>query len=284
MRQPARLDLVTGLGVDESEPHLVAGVAIDEPQPGVVVSEDMAVTPLAQGDQHVAQLPALGRQPVLLPGPAAVRLVRRRDEDARLHQAAQPICEGRSAHAEPAHEVVEAAHPVHHVTDHQDAPTIAEQVERPGHRARPCRERANANLGGLAGGDAICAQRAAAAGLGGTFVAWLSTNGTNAIQRVTGAGPWYLTTGELAVTRAQLTNPPITHRIERDETGKSVFGLVWTGTDIDGAFLDDDCADWTSTTNANHAATGDCKALNEPWTAATPAGCGEPHRLYCFEQ
>lgn len=142
----------------------------------------------------------------------------------------------------------------------------------------------NANLGGLAGGDAKCMQIASTAGLGGTWTAWLSTSTKNAIQRMTGAGPWYLTTGELAVTRAQLTSPPISHRIERDEMGKLVTGLVWTGTDIDGTFLDDDCVDWTSSSNQNHAATGDSHVTDEPWTAATPAGCGEPHRLYCFEQ
>lgn len=141
-----------------------------------------------------------------------------------------------------------------------------------------------AGFGGLAGGDLQCSQRAAAANLGGTWRAWLSTNTTNAISRVTASGPWYLNTGVLAVTRAQLVNAPITRRIDRDEHGNIQSGLVWTGTDSNGTFLDDDCADWTSNAPAEHAATGDSKVTGDSWTAATPGGCDERHRLYCFEQ
>jgi len=141
-----------------------------------------------------------------------------------------------------------------------------------------------AGFGGLAGGDLLCSQRAAAASLGGTWRAWLSTNTTNAVTRVTASGPWYLNTGLLAVTRAQLMNPPIARRIDRDENGNIQSGLVWTGTDSSGTFLDDDCADWTSSLPADHAATGDSKVTGDSWTAATPGGCDERHRLYCFEQ
>ena len=141
-----------------------------------------------------------------------------------------------------------------------------------------------ANLGGLAGGDVLCSQRAAAAMLGGTWRAWLSTNTTTAITRVTASGPWYLTTGLLAVTRAQLTKAPITRSIDRDENGNLQSGLVWTATNSSGTFLDDDCSNWTSNAAAGHAATGDSKATSAPWTGAAPAGCDEQHRLYCFEQ
>ena len=141
-----------------------------------------------------------------------------------------------------------------------------------------------ANFGGLAGGDALCSQRAGAAMLGGTWRAWLSTNTTDAITRITASGPWYLTSGPLAVTRAQLTKSPITRNIDRDENGNLHSGLVWTGTNSSGEFLDDDCGDWTSNAASVHAATGDSKATSSPWTGATPGSCDEQHRLYCFEQ
>src|SRR5437879_12668371 len=45
-------------------------------------------------------------------------------------------------------------------------------------------------LGGPAGADAACNQLAASAGRSGSFVAWISTNTTNAIDRIAGARGW----------------------------------------------------------------------------------------------
>src|SRR5690606_988458 len=46
------------------------------------------------------------------------------------------------------------------------------------------------DLGGLEGADRICADRAAAAGLPGTYVAWLSTRTVDARDRLAGARGW----------------------------------------------------------------------------------------------
>src|SRR5688572_3513455 len=51
---------------------------------------------------------------------------------------------------------------------------------------------------GKASADAICQTLADAAGLGGTYVAWLSTSDQNAIDHVQGPGPWYRVDGALA--------------------------------------------------------------------------------------
>lgn len=65
------------------------------------------------------------------------------------------------------------------------------------------------SLGGgasrVAGADGFCANAAAAAGLGGNWVAWLSTSTVNAIDRVTGTGPWYLVDVQRCCSR---TRPP----------------------------------------------------------------------------
>src|SRR5690606_4557544 len=53
-----------------------------------------------------------------------------------------------------------------------------------------------ASLGGLAGGDAICAARAEAAGLPGTYVAWLSTATVDARDRLGSARGWRRVDGE----------------------------------------------------------------------------------------
>ena len=47
----------------------------------------------------------------------------------------------------------------------------------------------------LAEADALCAASASAAGLNGTWSAWLSTSSIDAIDNVTGTGPWHDTRG-----------------------------------------------------------------------------------------
>ena len=46
------------------------------------------------------------------------------------------------------------------------------------------------DLGGLAGADAICQQRATAAGLTGTYVAYLTSGGIHASTRLIGSRGW----------------------------------------------------------------------------------------------
>lgn len=144
----------------------------------------------------------------------------------------------------------------------------------------------NGNLGGLAGADAKCQTAANAAGLGGTFIAYVSVeNVIDARDRLTGTGPWHLVTGPLAVTKAQVTNAPISHAIDRDESGALVTGgQVWTATGSAGRFLDDDCAGWTVGSVARHAAVGNPQATSNLWVAANPDDCNIANRLYCFEQ
>ena len=64
------------------------------------------------------------------------------------------------------------------------------------------------NLGGMAGAALVCRGLATAAGLAGTWVAWLSNNNglfPDAIEHVTSTGPWRLVSGEIvASTKAEL--------------------------------------------------------------------------------
>jgi hypothetical protein len=145
----------------------------------------------------------------------------------------------------------------------------------------------NGNLGGLAGADLKCTQAAQAAGLGGNWVAWLSTMNADAKDRVTSAGPWtQIGQATPAVTKAQLTNPPIGSELRRNELGLNISGnqnFVWTASDADGTFLDDDCEGWTSAGAVNHAASGDARTTSPAWTAAVPRDCNLSLHLYCFE-
>lgn len=138
-------------------------------------------------------------------------------------------------------------------------------------------------LGGLGGADAKCNQLAQAASLPGTFVAWLSTDTTFAKDRVTGLGPWSLVgQSDVAVSKGELTNPPLSLPIRRDERGSEVTGLVWTGTSPSGTFFEGDCTDWTSD-DRGRAGIGDSAADGAAWTAATTSSCTARRRLYCFE-
>jgi hypothetical protein len=146
-------------------------------------------------------------------------------------------------------------------------------------------------MGGVAGGDTICQKQAAAANLGGTFVAWLSAANAPAIGRLAANGPWYLvdrTTRVFASKEAIITTFPEVP-IDHDETGKPVKGavgaaLVWTGTSSTGQTPvgAGNCVDFTGIgTGQAGSFTG---ARSPTWTQAQASDCTAELHLYCFEQ
>lgn len=94
----------------------------------------------------------------------------------------------------------------------------------------------NGNLGGLAGADAKCQQLATAAGLGGTYKAWLSDSTTDARDRLTHATvPYRLVDGTtVANDFTDLTDGSLDAPINRAENGTVVGDRPWTGTDFAG--------------------------------------------------
>ena len=100
------------------------------------------------------------------------------------------------------------------------------------------------NLGGVAGADAFCNQLATAASLGGTYRSWLSVSGADAIDHVTGNGPWHLVTGELvAADKATLTSGVLTHLIDKTEKGATppfAEDRTWTATGANGRYAGPD--------------------------------------------
>ncbi len=141
-------------------------------------------------------------------------------------------------------------------------------------------------INGLAGGDAMCASLATAAGLAGTWVAWLSNhdNGPHAIDRVTGAGPWRLTSGELvASSKATLSSGTLLHAIDHDEKGVAVAaGRAWTGTGTDGKYSTNDCERWTPA--GGDGRVGATDAVDATWTSVNVDNCGALRHIYCFQQ
>ncbi|MFQ5349871.1 MAG: hypothetical protein ACE5EG_05445, partial [Thermoanaerobaculia bacterium] len=140
----------------------------------------------------------------------------------------------------------------------------------------------NGNLGSIAGAHAKCQARAGAAGLPGTFKAWISGRTTgfgdqNAADDLSHATvPYELVNGtKVADDWADLTDGTLDHAIDRDEFGNSVSGSVWTNTETNGMAHDitRDCgpgsstaAVWTSSSGFESGRYGTSTASNSGWT------------------
>jgi hypothetical protein len=149
------------------------------------------------------------------------------------------------------------------------------------------------DLGGIAGGDARCANTAAAAGLGGTWKAWLSDSDTDAIDRISDIGPWHLLDGKVTFNnKANLATSPIVP-IDVNENGDrlSVKTAVMTGTEIGGRSFATGgltCKNWTSSdwTSYDHddALLGNSGYNDSRWTHEGVNYCCYNYSLYCIEQ
>jgi hypothetical protein len=156
------------------------------------------------------------------------------------------------------------------------------------------------NLGSIAGAHSKCQARAGAAGLAGTFKAWISGRTTgfgdqNAADDLSHATvPYELVNGtKVADDWADLTDGSLDHAIDRDEFGNSVSGSVWTNTETNGMAHDytRDCgpgsstsAVWTSASGYESGRYGTATASNSQWTMTNNTACSNNFRLYCFEQ
>jgi len=143
----------------------------------------------------------------------------------------------------------------------------------------------NGNLGGLSGADAKCQARAAAAGLGGTWAAWLSTSTVDARERIP-AVEYRTTTGTIATSDgADFYDGTLDANIDRDEFGNVAVPNIWTGTNNDGTKAAGNCSDWTSTSGTATLGKNDFPAASGVWSSQSTASClNSGLRLYCFER
>jgi len=152
---------------------------------------------------------------------------------------------------------------------------------------------------GITGADLLCQGAADQAGLGGVWVAWVSSSSVDAVSRLATDARWTLLDGTTEVFAAytEIQFGPA-HAIDVTEAGASLLPsqepvLVWTNTNSLGRNADggqlDACDDWTGQTGT--AAVG---VLFDPdggggmglsWTdTKQPRGCGNEAHLYCFER
>lgn len=140
---------------------------------------------------------------------------------------------------------------------------------------------------GLAAGDAICRNLAAAAQLPApeSFVAWLSSSTVDAGDRLTANGPFRRVDAYLvANSKADLLDGNTQNSIHVHEDGSYLINAPFstgTGTLADGTAAADTCSNWTST-SGNRAAGQPSAARNEDWTDWTTLACSTTTRLYCL--
>jgi hypothetical protein len=149
------------------------------------------------------------------------------------------------------------------------------------------------NLGGLSGADAKCQELAAAAGLPGTYKAWLSdSTGSPSTRFVRSTGPYRLVTGTtVAANFSDLTDGTLLAAIDVTEKGGG-FGAdagAWTHTKIDGTpggggVSNLHCKSWSTNSDAFFGVVGLATSSDGSWTDATTNFCDTPQHLYCFQQ
>jgi len=148
------------------------------------------------------------------------------------------------------------------------------------------------NLGGLAGADAKCQTRAAAANLGGAWKAWLSDGTASAASRLTHSrGPYVRLDGATVANNwADLTDGTIRNAIYLDEFGKDHPGEVWTNTYPNGEAIGymntkfGNCTNWMSNNYDYNGYDGFVGATYSGWTYFFNRFCVYEYSLYCFEQ
>jgi hypothetical protein len=148
---------------------------------------------------------------------------------------------------------------------------------------------------GVAGADVKCQTRAQAAGLSGTYRAWISdsTPASAPAQRFTNTentGPYVLVDAnatQIAAAWTDLIDGALQAPINVDEMGATLESDVWTHTlanGTPGGLGDMYCLEWTSAGTDEGDIGNSTVADNTQWTAVGTAVCNVNLALYCFEQ
>ncbi len=149
------------------------------------------------------------------------------------------------------------------------------------------------NLGGLAGADATCNSLASAAGLPGSYKAWLSDGTDSPATRFTQSPlPYTLPDGTIiALDYQDLTDGTLLAPINRTETSSiAPATAVWTFTKANGEvttpppFPRFNCADWRSAGFSLRGSGGTTNQIDVNWSGGVQIGCSSLARLFCFQQ
>jgi len=154
------------------------------------------------------------------------------------------------------------------------------------------------DFGGLTGADAECQTLASAAGLPGTFLAWMSDDNTSASDRFShSVMPYERVDGmQIAADWADLTDSSIGVTMSLDESGvlKPVPGTistcasdqpVWTGTETTGLSAQGlNCFNWTGGSNTRWGQADQTAAQWTRWCTLSGSCSSFTAHIYCFQQ
>jgi hypothetical protein len=140
--------------------------------------------------------------------------------------------------------------------------------------------------------DDVCQDAADAAGLPGTFSAWLSRgNASPSSTFQFSEGPYVRTDGAvLADNWDDVVDGELANAINRDENGDLAVGIaVWTNTAPDGTAIVGganigNCTAFTSFMNNQSAPIGRTTANSSEWTDYETQTCNGAAHFYCFQQ
>ena len=157
----------------------------------------------------------------------------------------------------------------------------------------------NGAIGSVAAANTLCATRATAGGLSGTYKAWLSVTSScctpddPAFTFTQSSTPYKGVDGTVIANNwTGLISGTLINPITLDETGTSQSGVaVWTNVATNGTPSNNgsstsaNCAAWTSSTLGNHGDTGLAGTTSSTWTANVQTSCSSATaHLYCFQQ
>jgi hypothetical protein len=149
------------------------------------------------------------------------------------------------------------------------------------------------NLGGALGADGICKTLAMQAGLGGTWMAWVSDATTSPSQRFTKSTvPYRRLDGAVVASSWATLTSGLSNAIDVDETNASLAtadnnaSKTWTATTTAGTLGSSSCGGFASNASTTTGEVGHCTGTGTVnWTAAyTTETCSVPNHIYCFEQ
>jgi hypothetical protein len=151
-----------------------------------------------------------------------------------------------------------------------------------------------ADFGGLAGADALCQKEASAAGLPGTYAAWLSDDHQSPSTRfMQGTGPYVRVDGQAIATNWDSLVGGVGNLLvplDVMANGLEISGYAWTATTSAGVrnLATYSCLNWSAQPDTEFTIVGELQPSGEQngaWTSATSQDCaGSANHLYCFQQ
>lgn len=165
-----------------------------------------------------------------------------------------------------------------------DAPPPSDDGDVPHKVVFATSSKQTGDVGGPSGADGICADLADAAGLEGTFRAWVSSPEESAAQRIAHAEVPYARTDGVRVADDwdDLVDGELAAAINRDEAGERINGDAWTGTLASGDPADLTCGGFASIDELGVC--GSTDATDGQWTDRIQPFCTSALRLYCIQE